>query len=127
MEDSLDFTDINTHLDSIIKKGQEIYDYLLIPLIDNQHPSELENVRALKNQHNLEVDRIKAEFHNELKKLNDARTEQSEKNRKIIFEKESELKKVKSELVEIRKANEKPKGTFQKRLPKPPISSEYNK
>ena len=127
MEDSLDFTDINTHFDSIIKKGQEIYDYLLIPLIDNQHPSELENVRALKNQHNLEVDRIKAEFHNELKKLNDARTEQSEKNRKIIFEKESELKKVKSELVEIRKANEKPKGTFQKRLPKPPISSEYNK
>ena len=124
MEDSLDFTDINTHFDSIIKKGQEIYDYLLIPLIDNQHPSELENVRALKNQHNLEVDRIKAEFHNELKKLNDARTEQSEKNRKIIFEKESELKKVKSELVEIRKANEKPKGTFQKRLPKPPISSE---
>ena len=124
MEDSLDFTDINTHLDSIIKIGQEIYDYLLIPLIDNQHPSELENVRALKNQHNLEVDRIKAEFHNELVKLNDARTEQSEKNRKIIFEKESELKKVKSELVEIRKANEKPKGTFQKRLPKPPISSE---
>ena len=69
----------------------KVYDYLLIPLIENQHPSELENVRTLKNLHNLEVDRIKAEFHKSLEnlknqqhsKLNDARTEQSEKESEI--------------------------------------------
>ena len=86
MEDNLDFTNINTHFDSIIKKGQEIHNLEVeskskrqkiyeseIALIKNQHHSELEDVRTeqsekiahLKNLHNLDV----AEFQNELKRV----------------------------------------------------------
>ena len=51
MEDHFDFTYMQ--LNRIIKRGQQIY----------------ENVANLKNQHKLEVDRMKQEFHNELQKL----------------------------------------------------------
>ena len=76
MEDSLDFTDINTHLDSIIKKGKEIYE---------------SEIALIKNQHQLEVDRMKADFTKEIKQLKQQHQ---------------------YELVEIRKEiNEKPKFT----------------
>ena len=51
MEEHFDFTYMQ--LNRIIKREEQIY----------------ENVANLKNQHKLEVDRMKQEFHNELQKL----------------------------------------------------------
>ena len=105
MEDTLDLTKIKKHFDSILKRYEEIQSAMQqsfdseIALIKNQHHSELENVR----------------------------TEQSEKNERIIFEKESEIADLKNlhnldvavlkqqhqyELVKLKKeTNKKPKVT----------------
>ena len=81
MEDNLDFTNINTHFDSIIKKGQEI------------HNLEVESKSKRQKIYESEIALIKNQHHSELE---DVRTEQSEKNRKIIFEKESEIAHLKN-------------------------------
>ena len=112
MEDNLDFTNINTHFDSIIKKGQEI------------HNLEVESKSKRQKIYESEIALIKNQHHSELE---DVRTEQSEKNRKIIFEKESEIAHLKNlhnldvavlkqqhqyELVKLKKeTNKKPKVT----------------
>ena len=76
MEDNLKFKNINTRFDSIIKDYQEI------------HNLEVESKSKRQKIYESEIALIKNQHHSELE---DVRTEQSEKNRKIISKKESEI------------------------------------
>ena len=77
-----DFDEINTLVNSIVKRNQDIrnkrqsYEIELSEKIRKTISEKESEIVHLKNQHNLEVDQIKTEFQNEIEKAkSDHKTE----------------------------------------------------